>query len=180
MSLSAAVWGGVVVPDSSLTLSVGGQGAFSSIQAALDTAMPGNVIEVEAGSYSENLSIQFNLLELPLDSVVLRGSPGERPTIQSADNDESVIDIRDVEGFRVEGFSLLQGDESINVTRAAGFVLGNRMETSLAGSDGLRVSDSQVLVADNEFFNMRGKRDGPFRFASYAGGQRLRSPLRSR
>ncbi|MEE2750027.1 MAG: hypothetical protein VX519_01245, partial [Myxococcota bacterium] len=66
------------------TLTVGGTGTFSSIQAAIDASIPGDTIEVAAGFYTESL----NLSGKDLDIMGVSGSG--QTTIQSPLNNISV------------------------------------------------------------------------------------------
>ncbi len=82
------------------------RGDFNSIQAAVDAAGSGTVIEVCSGTYTENLKIKNK-------SLTLRAMADESPAIIEASSNESTIAISQVEtpGVVIEGF-VIQGGQN--------------------------------------------------------------------
>ena len=88
------------------TLTVGPAAQFQSIQSAVNHAQPGDVIEVRAGRYDENLFIDKQLSLIGIDRPVVRGKGTGSVVIVTAD---SCV----FRGFRIEhSGSDLQSEDS--------------------------------------------------------------------
>jgi nitrous oxidase accessory protein len=85
----------VVSVGQAATLTVGPADQFQSIQKAVDHAQSGDVIEVRAGVYNENVVIDKQLSLIGIDRPVLHGSGSGSVVVITAD--ASVL-----RGFRVE------------------------------------------------------------------------------
>ena len=77
------------------TLTVGQAGQFQSIQTAINRAQPGDLIEVRAGTYDENLLIDKQLSLIGIDRPVVRGNGSGSVVVITAG---SCV----LRGFRVE------------------------------------------------------------------------------
>ncbi|MFC1505085.1 right-handed parallel beta-helix repeat-containing protein [Thermodesulfobacteriota bacterium] len=77
---------------------------YSSIQAAIDAALAGEIIRVHAGTYSENLTFAGK-------GLILRSATGPADTIISGDGTSSVVTFADDTGVEtvLEGFKLTGG-----------------------------------------------------------------------
>jgi len=91
---------GVLIGDSG-TLTVCARGCdFASIQAAIDTAKSGDIIEVRAGSYQENVIIRKTL--------TMKGEDASKVTLVSKAEGKPVV--------------LIEGDKAVSVT-LSGFTI---------------------------------------------------------
>ena len=77
----------------SATLTVGPSGAYSTIQGAIDDASSGDVIQVAAGTYVEQLIID----RADLDVLTIRGPSSVRPEIVGPNGKINTIIARDVD-----------------------------------------------------------------------------------
>lgn len=107
-----------------------------SIQAAIDAAPPGSVVEVESGTYTENVWITK-------DGMTLRAAPGAHPNLKSpasaapgtpaacanpeSPSDFSGICVPGAQGVRVTGFTVRQFSVGILLLGATGGVVDNNV-----------------------------------------------------
>ncbi len=146
---------------------------FSTIQAAIDAASPGQQIRVCAGSYAEQLNIQKTVLLAADDGVILTPSGlTENANGAGGDNIAAAILVKNASGVHVTGFRI---DGSANgltgcsprlvgvlFQDASGFVGHNairhfRLNSSLAGCQSGNAIEietsaggsSQVTINDN-------------------------------
>jgi parallel beta-helix repeat protein len=123
---------------------------FTTIQAAVDAAVPGATIHVCAGEYHERVTIMKNNLRLRA-----KGAPGG--AVVDADlmpGSLAAFLVQDASGVRIEGFTVRGGRESdillIRATRAR--IRNNR--TTAAGHDGIELMNSRDNVIErNVSFN---------------------------
>ncbi len=96
------------------TITVGPSGAnYTSIQAAIDAAAIGQIIEVRSGTYRENVKVN--------KQVVLRGvdTGGGKPVVDGGGHDSAITLSADqitLEGFKLTGSGMKFGDAGILVT----------------------------------------------------------------
>ena len=110
------------------TLTVGPADQFQSIQTAVNHAQPGDVIEVRAGTYDENLSIDKKLTLVGIDSPVVRGKGNGSVVVISAD---SCV----FRGFRVQhsGADLQNEDSGILLKSSNNRIEQNQLADVLYG-----------------------------------------------
>jgi parallel beta-helix repeat protein len=128
------------------TITVGPEGCdYVSIQAAIDAASPGDVVEVAGGTYRENL-----VVDMP---IVLRGAGNgtERPIVDAGGSGSCVTIVAD--GVRLEGFVLKNGGfgwAGIEVRSGENLIIGNLVTENrwygifLDGSRGTVVEENVV------------------------------------
>ncbi|MEK7680416.1 MAG: NosD domain-containing protein [Deltaproteobacteria bacterium] len=93
---------------------------FKTIQEAVNSAKPNDVITVKAGTYSENITINK-----PLTLISIEGADSVH--IVAAKEDEPVVIITDAANVAISGFTLTG-------STAAGIVLKNAAEASITGN----------------------------------------------
>ena len=110
------------------TLTVGPAAQFQSIQSAVNHAQPGDVIEVRAGTYDENLLIDKQLSLVGIDRPVVRGKGTGSVVIVTAD---SCV----FRGFRIEhsGGDLQSEDSGILLKSSNNRIEQNELTDVLYG-----------------------------------------------
>lgn len=128
------------------TITVGSEGCdHVSIQAAIDAASPGDVVEVGGGTYRENLVVDM--------SLVLRGAGNgaEKPIVDAGGRGSAVTLVAD--GVRLEGFVLENagfGWAGIEVRSKDNLIRGNLVTDNswygifLDGSSGSVIEENVV------------------------------------
>ncbi len=80
------------------TITVGPGGDHATIQAAINAAVVGDTIEVAAGTYAENVTVNKSVSILGAPGVVLQGSGGNGLLIQAPD----IV----IQGFEIKGYAI--------------------------------------------------------------------------
>ncbi|MBI1742385.1 right-handed parallel beta-helix repeat-containing protein [Candidatus Acetothermia bacterium] len=130
--------------------------AGSPIQAAIDSASAGAVICVEAGSYSENLTIR-NKQDLTLqgagrDNVTLDGSAGIATK-------KAAIAIEKSEKITIQGFKIVNSRRAIDALNTKQLIVtDNRFEKNLRQS--LLLDASEAELRNNLVLNTQKDIDG--------------------
>jgi nitrous oxidase accessory protein NosD len=112
----------------------GNASVFATIQAAVDAASPGAVIDVDAGTYSENVQINKKLTlrgaQAGVDARSHTRIAGARETILNGtviwDGSRSASFFIAADGVTLDGF-VVQGETSKSLTSGAGVVIGPRV-----------------------------------------------------
>ncbi|GIL09309.1 MAG: hypothetical protein BroJett033_8200 [Chloroflexota bacterium] len=146
---------GVRAQDSGRRLVVAADGAYTTIQAALDAAAPGDVIEVHTGVYAAPLVVTTSVSFVGVGEPVIDGQGTGSLVMINAPNTR-------FEGFTVRnsGASMNHEDTGIVVQAAGVTVVNNRVEDTLFGiyfanaPDGT-IADNQVRCLDREL-GLRG------------------------
>ena len=89
------------------TLKVGGSGAYSTIQSAVNAASSGDTIQIAAGTYNEDVDTKGKDLSLI-------GAGSAKVTINASGND-SAITVDQGESVYLEGVTLTGSDQGVNV-----------------------------------------------------------------
>jgi len=119
-------------------------GEFSLIQAALDTAQPGDMVTVRAGTYVERLTFPRGGDDVN-GPIVLRAQPGERVVV-SGNNQSSASSPHLISIFSLSHITIAGLDVCSNVaTEADG---GSAMYLEGAGSD--------ITLVSNRIYWIRG------------------------
>ena len=111
---------------------------FSTIQAAIDDASPGDEIHVDSGTYYENVVVNKQL--------ILRGD-GNLATTIDGNGGEKVVEVIANEVV-IEGFSIQNGSNGIYVTSSYNTLIGN---TVLNNSNGILLyysSNNNMLIGN--------------------------------
>ena len=113
---------------SGATLTVGSNAQFQSIQSAINSARAGDVIEVRAGTYNENLLIDKRLTVIGIDRPVMYGNGSGSVVVIAAD---SCV----LRGFRIEhsGGDLQSEDSGILLKSSNNRVEENQLQDVLYG-----------------------------------------------
>ena len=137
------------------TLSVCPTGCqFSKIQDAINTAQPGDTIEIKAGTYEENLTIN--------SSLTLVGEDRDKVTLKGAQEGKGGITISGGDGVEVtlSGITIAETklaspknflEDGLRVLRSAKLTL-SKARLSKNGDSGLELRDrAQAIITDSEF-----------------------------
>jgi parallel beta-helix repeat protein len=140
------------------TISVCGEGCnFSSISSAVDSADPGDVVEVQSGIYKENVLISKSL------ALIGKNTASEMPIIDAGGNGSAVIILGD--GITLHGFNLTNAigspgdyyaDEyaAIRIWANDSIIEGNLVSKSKHGiliTDSLNASIRNNNLTQNEY-----------------------------
>lgn len=133
---------GVLAQADILTVGFSGDAEFDSIQAAIDIAIDGDVVLVEAGTYNEPILIKGKDIE------IIGEGPGES-VIQT---DEPVVRYIGEASGRLEGFTIrylgTEDEPAILVFNSSPLIVNNEItQATLAGIE--IQSDSDVILFGN-------------------------------
>jgi len=141
--------------------------AYSTIQSAIDAASPGQIIEVNAGTYAEALTIPVN--GTPSAWITLRAKAGDVVWIDGSNlGNLSNINLKNHSYWKISGLKMsfaAQGSPSgadgpadaITVGAGANNIILENLTIQAPNSDGidLRGANYNIQVLDNEIFDMR-------------------------
>ena len=138
MGISAGALGGA-------TISVPAD--YSTIQAAVDAALAGDVIEVAPGIYAEELLIETA-------GIHLVGTDGnDKPVLDGSSGLSRAIRVQGAANVRIEGFVVRDYDTAFQISNSEGVeIIGNTV-SSVAGSAIGVVGSANAVVRDNEIFD---------------------------
>ena len=110
------------------TLTVGSAAQFQSIQSAINSAHAGDLIEVRAGTYNENLFIDKQLTIIGIDRPILRGSGTGSVVVITAGGCA-------LRGFRIEhsGSDLQSEDSGVLLKSSNNRIEDNQLQDILYG-----------------------------------------------
>jgi predicted outer membrane repeat protein len=148
-----------------------GSSDFESIQSALDAARNGSVIEVCAGTYKENLTVQKK-------TVTLRSVAGKESTFIEAITVDSTVRVLEVDapGVTIEGFSIRGGKSD----GSGGGVYCLKSTLTLVDDDislnsandggGVAAKDCSLVMRRNRMFNNQASVRGGGAYISTSEG----------
>ncbi len=120
-----------------------GETSYSTIQSAIDAASPGAVIEIEPGTYVENLTI-----DKPL---TLRGNRQGDILLQAADPESPAISIRGGGLVAVSGFTITGSNVGVQVDETQVLLHDNSISVQEAGIQGWNFAQTGSVVMGNHF-----------------------------
>ena len=113
--IAALIAGPAVLPSShAATINVACPGA--SLQAAVDSGQPGDIIEV-TGTCSENVLVRNEKQRLTLDG-------GGTATINGPSSSSPTLNVRG-KGILIQGFTITGGSDGVDVNRGSNAVINN-------------------------------------------------------
>ena len=139
--LVAPVWALCIAAAAADTLIVPED--HSTIQAAIDAAEENDLVLVEPGRYTENLTLR--------DGVDVVGRETARTLIAPDDASLPTVTIADVTGLRFSNFTLIDSQTAISVLNSVSVDISN-VVFDRASEVGLDVDVSSVEAANNVFF----------------------------
>ena len=175
IALAAGHSGQIGLAQGGKTITVCASGCdFAKIQAAIDSASAGDTIQVQDGTYAENVTISskqdLTLQGAGRDVVTLDGSAGV------ADQKPAIL-IQDSQKITIKGFKIAKSRRAVHAIGSTGLVVAdNRFENNLRQSvlfdksegqltgdliqntqldqdgtrgEGVNIADSQVILKDN-------------------------------
>ncbi|MEN0061117.1 MAG: right-handed parallel beta-helix repeat-containing protein [Myxococcota bacterium] len=139
----------LVLPSSAFaaTLTVGSNGDYQTIQAAVDEAEPGDIIEIEAGTYTEAIVINTPLW--------LRGE-GRKSTILQSPGDEPAVRVRFTSNVEMRGFTFMAAEtepaldvQEARVVVSASDVVASKGEPNTSGL--FKAELSELIMFNMDF-----------------------------
>jgi parallel beta-helix repeat protein len=146
--LAACVCSFVVAPRASATQREVGSGqTYSSIQSCINAAASGDICNVHAGTYSENVSFKTSGVTLQVNSGDTATVNG---TIDILSNANSIVD-----GFQITGFSVTSNG-GIHATGTTGGIIRNNTVHDASGSGIYVRNSSNFQVYGNTVHDLNG------------------------
>ena len=137
---------------------------FQTVQRGVDVARAGDTVYVRAGTYTENIVMQYS--GEPDNPITLRNSPGERPVLRYdasfGNNVVRRLTLEAREGFQkpigwitIEGFEMTKGWEGIKIYNGYDIVIRNNYIHNNIGNgilgNGYRILIDSNIIAHNGF-----------------------------
>lgn len=116
---------------------------FATIQAAIDAAEPADVVLVEPGTYTENLTLVGN--------VDVRGRETARTWLRPDDASAAAVSIANVSAIRFSNFTLIDASSGVVVTGSSGIDIANVVFDGVSDV-GLSVDGFSAVRASNNVF----------------------------
>jgi parallel beta-helix repeat protein len=133
-----------------------GDGDFTSIQDALNTANAADIIEVYSGTYTEKISIDKEIELIGIDTEYMTGSDTGKPVIDG-DNDDNVITIftdGSNKPITISGFEIRNSgdrDSGIFIDFSVDIMITDNLFSN--NHHGIYVYHSCTTIDENEFNN---------------------------
>jgi hypothetical protein len=138
--IALGAFAGSPIPAATITVPAD----YSTIQEAIDAAVPGDAILVEPGTYSENLSLR--------SQIDLAGSEAARTIIEPADSAAPVITIGSATDVHVSNLTLPNATTAVSTTFSTEIIISNIIFRDAADVAIDIDNNSEVEVVNNVFF----------------------------
>jgi parallel beta-helix repeat protein len=146
--LAACLFSVLLAPAASATQrEVGGAQAYATMQACMNAAVTGDICNVHAGTYTENVAFKTSGVTLQAnsgDTVIVKG------TIDIASNANSIVD-----GFQVTGFSVTSNG-GIHAYNTTGGIVRNNVVHDASGSGIYTRLVTNFQITGNTVHDMAG------------------------
>lgn len=120
---------------------------YTTIQNAIDAAVAGDTVAVNPGTYSENLTIDSD--------IILRGSETARVILESAEDGDAgtILTITNVGDVTVRNLTFARGDIGVSINASQDLKISNNVFDLGDTSTGIEISDldSTVTIRNNNF-----------------------------
>lgn len=131
--------------DNTLTVGQSGSADFSTIEAAVRSAGAGATIEVEGGTYTENVELEQSVTLRAVGAATIVGLAGS-----------PVIHVRGAADVRIEGFTIKGPDDGIQVSDSIRVTIAS-VVASNNGDEGVDVQGSSDVEIAGTFENNSGQ-----------------------
>jgi minor extracellular serine protease Vpr len=155
--LTAPVWHQLIVADPHRVLTVSRSGAheFTSIEAAIRVARPGNVVEIaDSETYPVEIILETNQDGDHLHGLTIRARPGQTPILEGnhVAGESAVLLVRELERVTIEGLRVRGGLRGIHFSSAGGVIRDCVVEASgdSDGANAILLESSRVHLFGNQ------------------------------
>jgi hypothetical protein len=151
--LTVPVWHQLVVADPNRVLTVSQSGAhdFNTLEAAIQAARPGNIIEIaDSATYPVEITLETGQDGLTLHGLTLRARPGETPTLDGGGGLSPTLRVKGLDRVFLEGLRIRGGLTGIHFVDASGVIRNCVIEVGNSDAGyGIHLENSAVHLFGN-------------------------------
>jgi len=118
---------------------------FSGIQEAIAAAEPGDTIQIEAGTYQENIVVD--------KSITLSGTSPEEVLLKAAERDKPAVLIKDTQGVTLSGMSISGAEIDVQVESANANILNNKVIVREVGIKVMSFGSAETFIQGNKIIS---------------------------
>lgn len=118
---------------------------FSGIQNAIEAAQEGDVIQIGAGTYQENIVVD--------KSITLSGTSPEEVLLRAAERDKPAVFIKSTQGVTLSGMSISGAKIDVQVENASANILNDEVVVGEIGIEVMSFGSAETLIQGNKIIS---------------------------